>query len=186
MTDLGDLRNSVNETARVARGNMWLLLAVGLYLGILLYGTDDMALLTGEDVAAPLMEVTVPVELMFGPGTRPVRAAAPEPAGPGWTACVTCRGTTGRASRRRRIRRSGQGRPPSCSRSTSCSSCSTGWPGNRPRRTGIRARPPGLAGGHGDGGSVSGNGSGGRARRAGFSSWSSLSWCRCPCCPCSC
>lgn len=68
MTKLADLRNSVNETARVARGNLWLLLAVGLYLLILLYGTDDMALLTGEDVAAPLMEVTVPVELMFGLG----------------------------------------------------------------------------------------------------------------------
>ena len=68
MPDLADLRNSTNETARVARGSLWLLLTFGLFLGILLYGTDDMALLTRNEVVAPLMQVTVPVELLFGLG----------------------------------------------------------------------------------------------------------------------
>ncbi len=68
MTDLADLRNSANETARVARGNLWLLLVVGLFLGILLHGTDDMALLTRGEVDAPLMQVSVSIDLLFGLG----------------------------------------------------------------------------------------------------------------------
>lgn len=68
MIDIADLRNSTNETARVARGNLWLLLVVGLFLAILLYGVDDMAFLTQGEIVAPLMQVRVSIELLFGLG----------------------------------------------------------------------------------------------------------------------
>ena len=65
MTDLADLRESTNETARMARGSLRRVLVVCAVLGFLLSGTDDMALLMRSDVVVPYLEVTVPVEQVF-------------------------------------------------------------------------------------------------------------------------
>ena len=65
MTDLSDLRKSVNETARVARGNLLLLLVVSLYVAIPVAGTDDLLLLKRGEIALPLMQVSVPVDLFY-------------------------------------------------------------------------------------------------------------------------
>ncbi len=68
MSCLAELRNSTNETARIARGNLLFFLVVGLFLGILVAGVDDMALLTQSHVVVPLMQVAVSIEVLFGAG----------------------------------------------------------------------------------------------------------------------
>ena len=65
MTDLSDLRTSVNETARVARGSLLLLLVVSLYVATIVAGTDDLLLLKRGEFALPLMQVGVPVDLFY-------------------------------------------------------------------------------------------------------------------------
>ena len=68
MNDLSDLRTSVNKTARMARGTLLLLLVVGLYLAIIVAGTDDLLLLKQGEIALPLMQASVPVDLFYAAG----------------------------------------------------------------------------------------------------------------------
>ena len=65
MTDLSELRNSANETARVARGNLLLFLVVGLYIGLLIVRTDDALLLTAGRIDLPLMQIGVPINTFY-------------------------------------------------------------------------------------------------------------------------
>ena len=62
MTDLSELRNSANETARVARGNLLLFPVVGLHLGLLIVWTDDVLLLTVGRIDLPLTQIGVPTD----------------------------------------------------------------------------------------------------------------------------
>ena len=59
------LRDSINETARIARTSLLLFLVVALYLLIIVGTTTDLMLLRGEIVALPLMEVGVPVVAFY-------------------------------------------------------------------------------------------------------------------------
>ncbi len=65
MSNLSDLRQSTNETARVARANLLLLLTVGLFIGILVSATSDMMLLKGVHMDLPLMDVEVPIDHFY-------------------------------------------------------------------------------------------------------------------------
>ena len=65
MTRLSDLRDSVNETARVARNNLLVFLVVGLYVGLLIARTDDLLLLKNARIDLPLMQIGVPVDLFY-------------------------------------------------------------------------------------------------------------------------
>ena len=65
MSDFTDLRESMNETARVARAHLLFLLLVGLFLGILVFNTGDLVLLKAGNIALPLMELGVPVTWFY-------------------------------------------------------------------------------------------------------------------------
>ena len=69
MSDLSDLRASTNETARVARTNLLFFLAVGLFLGLLAAGINDLLLLKRAEIILPLMDIGVPIDVfyMIGP-----------------------------------------------------------------------------------------------------------------------
>lgn len=66
MSLLSDLRQSTNETARVARANLLLFLVVGLFLALLIAATDDMLLLKRARMELPLMQIGVPIDLFYG------------------------------------------------------------------------------------------------------------------------
>ena len=61
--DISELRTAVNKAARLARSNLFFLLVVGIYLGIMIANTDDMLLLKAGKVELPLMEVGLSVGL---------------------------------------------------------------------------------------------------------------------------
>ena len=65
MPSLSDMRDSANETARVARGNLILFLVVGLYLCLLIVSTNDLLLLKRAHIALPLMQIGVPIDLFY-------------------------------------------------------------------------------------------------------------------------
>ena len=68
MPGLAELREATNENVRVARSRLLVFLVVGLILGILVAGVDDMALLTESHIVVPLMQVGVSIEMLFGLG----------------------------------------------------------------------------------------------------------------------
>ena len=63
--DISELRTAVNEAARLARSNLFFLLVVGIYLGIMIANTDDMLLLKAGKVELPLMEVGLSVVAFY-------------------------------------------------------------------------------------------------------------------------
>ena len=72
--DISELRTALNEAARVARSNLFFLLVVGIYLGIMIANTDDMLLLKAGMVELllkagmvelPLMEVGLSVVVFY-------------------------------------------------------------------------------------------------------------------------
>ena len=65
MTPLSDLRQSTNDTARVARANLLLFLVVWLFLALLVASTDDLLLLKRARLDLPLMEIGVPIDLFY-------------------------------------------------------------------------------------------------------------------------
>ena len=69
MSDLSDLRESANESAKVARTNLLFFLAVTLFFGLLVGGTNDLLLLKRAEITLPLMEIGVPIDVFyrFGP-----------------------------------------------------------------------------------------------------------------------
>ncbi len=65
MDDLSALRQSTNDTARVARTNLLFFLAVGLFLGLLVAGTNDLLLLKRANITLPLMDIGVPIDVFY-------------------------------------------------------------------------------------------------------------------------
>ncbi len=65
MTPISELRQSTNDTARVARANLLLFLVVGLFLALLVAGTDDLLLLKRDRLDLPLMQIGVPIDLFY-------------------------------------------------------------------------------------------------------------------------
>ena len=63
--DQSDIRDSVNEAARVARSNMIFMLVVSIYLAILIALTDDMTLLREGSISLPLMQVELPIVTFY-------------------------------------------------------------------------------------------------------------------------
>ena len=60
-----ELRESTNETARVARNNLLVFLLVGLYIALLTGQSDDLLFATGGRLAIPLMEIGLPVAAFY-------------------------------------------------------------------------------------------------------------------------
>ena len=60
-----ELRESTNETARVARNNLLVFLLVGLYMALLTGESDDLLFATGGRLAIPLMEIGLPVAAFY-------------------------------------------------------------------------------------------------------------------------
>ena len=63
-----ELRESTNETARVARNNLLVFLVVGLYMTLLSVQHNDLLLATEGHLAIPLMEIGVPVTAFYALG----------------------------------------------------------------------------------------------------------------------
>ncbi len=68
MSDLLDLRQSTNETARVARANLLLFLVVGLFVGLLVANTNDLLLFTRAHITIPFMQIGVPIDMFYRVG----------------------------------------------------------------------------------------------------------------------
>lgn len=60
-----ELRESTNDTARIARNNLVVFLVVGLYLALLTSQSDDLLLATGGRLTIPLMEIGLPVDTFY-------------------------------------------------------------------------------------------------------------------------
>ena len=65
MDHVPELRDAIDQTARVCRSNLVFLLIVGTFLAILTANTDDMLLLKSGTIGLPLMDVGIPVVVFY-------------------------------------------------------------------------------------------------------------------------
>lgn len=65
MNELNELRQSVNETARVARASSLFLMVVAFFYSILIAKTNDLILLREENLELPLLGLGVPVIMFY-------------------------------------------------------------------------------------------------------------------------
>lgn len=68
MSNLSNLRQSTNDTARVTRNLLLFFLAVILFFGLLVADTNDLILFKRSDVTLPFMQIGVSVDMFYAIG----------------------------------------------------------------------------------------------------------------------